>query len=112
MAASRSRKNSCGAMALASSPSRSLGTATWSWPATPNPESENDVTYYLPLYRQTVATLGFFPTYVTADAAFDAWYIYAHSCTPWRDRGDLAEVGMDTPSLPETPMACHAVPRA
>jgi hypothetical protein len=40
------------------------------------PFNENDVTYYQPLYRQTVATLGFFPTYVAADAAFDAWYIY------------------------------------
>src|SRR5512135_3682568 len=26
------------------------------------PFNENDVTYYLPLYRQLVATLGFFPT--------------------------------------------------
>ena len=34
------------------------------------------MTYSLPLYRRVVATLGFFPTYVTADAAFDAWYIY------------------------------------
>lgn len=34
------------------------------------------MTYYQPLYRQVVATLGFFPTYVAADAAFDAWYIY------------------------------------
>jgi Transposase DDE domain len=40
------------------------------------PFNENDVTYYLPLSIQTVATLGFFPTYVTADAAFDAWYVY------------------------------------
>jgi hypothetical protein len=38
--------------------------------------NDNDVTYYRPLYRQTVATLERFPTYVTADAAFDAWYVY------------------------------------
>jgi hypothetical protein len=34
------------------------------------------VTYYLPLYRQAVAVLGQFPTYATADAAYDAWYVY------------------------------------
>jgi hypothetical protein len=37
------------------------------------PFNVNDVTYYLPLYLQTLAVLGFFPTCVTADAAFDAW---------------------------------------
>lgn len=40
------------------------------------PFNEGDVTYYLSLYIQTVATLGFFPTNITADAAFDAWYVY------------------------------------
>lgn len=40
------------------------------------PFHEGDVTYYLPLYVQTVATLGFYPTNITADAAFDAWYVY------------------------------------
>jgi hypothetical protein len=28
------------------------------------------------LYRQAVAVLGQFPTYITADAAYDAWYVY------------------------------------
>jgi hypothetical protein len=45
---------------------------TSSWLSIPSPESENDITYFVPLYIQTVATLGFFPTYITADAAFDA----------------------------------------
>ena len=40
------------------------------------PFNENDVTYFHPLYVQTVATLGFYPTNLTADAAYDAWYIY------------------------------------
>lgn len=40
------------------------------------PFNENDVTYYRPLYLQTLAVLGFFPTHVAADAAFDAWYVY------------------------------------
>ena len=40
------------------------------------PFNEGDVTYFPTLYLRTVATLGFFPTHITADAAFDAWYIY------------------------------------
>lgn len=40
------------------------------------PFNKTDVTYFLPLYRQAVATLGFYPTHITADAAFDAWYVY------------------------------------
>lgn len=40
------------------------------------PFNEQDVTYYHPLYRQAVATLGAPPTNVAADAAFDAWHVY------------------------------------
>ncbi len=40
------------------------------------PCNEGDITYFFPLYVQTVATLGFFPTHIAADAAFDAWYCY------------------------------------
>ena len=40
------------------------------------PFNENDITYFFPLYIGTVAVLGFFPTYLSADAAFDAWYVY------------------------------------
>jgi hypothetical protein len=40
------------------------------------PFNENDVTYFRPLYQQTVVTLNHYPTHVTADAAFDAWYVY------------------------------------
>src|SRR5712692_4952536 len=40
------------------------------------PFNENDVTYYRPLYQQTVVALNQFPTHLTADAAFDAWYVY------------------------------------
>ena len=43
------------------------------------PFNEGDVTYALPLYWQTVHTLGGFPTHLTADAAYDAWYIYQRS---------------------------------
>ncbi len=37
---------------------------------------EGDVTYYRYLHQQTVSTLNLFPTNITADAAFDAWYVY------------------------------------
>ena len=40
------------------------------------PFNEGDVTSFRPLYRQTVNALHQFPTHVTADAAFDAWYVY------------------------------------
>lgn len=40
------------------------------------PFNENDVTYSRPLYQRAVVALGFYPTHVTADAAFDAWYVY------------------------------------
>jgi hypothetical protein len=40
------------------------------------PFNEGDITYFRPLYRQAVAALDAFPTHLTADAAFDAWYVY------------------------------------
>lgn len=40
------------------------------------PFNEGDVTYFRPLYWRTVATLETFPTHITADAAYDAWYVY------------------------------------
>ena len=40
------------------------------------PFNAGDVTYFRPLYRRAVLALDGFPTHVTADAAFDAWYVY------------------------------------
>ena len=40
------------------------------------PFNENDVTYFRPLYQRAVLALNQYPTNVTADAAFDAWYVY------------------------------------
>jgi hypothetical protein len=40
------------------------------------PFNEGDVTYFRPLYQPTVLALQGFPTHLTADAAFDAWYVY------------------------------------
>lgn len=40
------------------------------------PFNETDVTYFRPLFQQAVVALQQFPTHITADAAFDAWYVY------------------------------------
>jgi len=40
------------------------------------PFNENDVTYFRPLYERAVLALDRFPTNITADTAFDAWYVY------------------------------------
>lgn len=40
------------------------------------PFNEGDVTYFRSLYHQAVVALNRFPTYLTADAAYDAWYVY------------------------------------
>ncbi len=42
------------------------------------PFDHGDVTYFFPLMRQTEERLGYRPRYATFDAAFDAWYVYAH----------------------------------
>jgi len=40
------------------------------------PFNEGDITYFRPLYQHTIVALNQFPTYLAADAAFDAWYVY------------------------------------
>lgn len=40
------------------------------------PFNQNDITYFRSLYQQTIVALGQFPTHITADAAFDAWFVY------------------------------------
>ena len=40
------------------------------------PFNEGDVTSFRPLYQQTIMALDQYPTHVTADAAYDAWYVY------------------------------------
>ena len=50
--------------------------------------NEGDVSYFTPLYIQTVAMLTAFPTHIAADAAYDAWYVY-QTCAP---RGGIAAV--------------------
>ncbi len=70
------------------------------------PFNENDITYFFPLYIRTVATLGFFPTHLAADAAFDAWYVYevlAH-------RHGMAAIPLNTHGHPESRRAPDGVP--
>jgi hypothetical protein len=40
------------------------------------PFNEGDVTCFRPLYHRAVVSLRQFPTHATADATFDAWYVY------------------------------------
>ncbi len=42
------------------------------------PFDQADTTYFFPLMQQTEQRLGYRPRYGTFDAAFDAWYVYAH----------------------------------
>jgi hypothetical protein len=42
------------------------------------PFDQADTTYFFPLMQQTEERLGYRPRYGTFDAAFDAWYVYAH----------------------------------
>ncbi len=48
--------------------------------------NESDVTYFQPIRQRTMAALGFAPTNWTADAAYDAWYVYQAAA----DQGGLA----------------------
>ncbi len=60
------------------------------------PFNENDVTYFVPLYLQTIAMLGAFPLHITADAAFDSWYAY-QTCAP---RGGIAAIPLNQHAHP------------
>jgi hypothetical protein len=80
------------------------------------PFNENDITFFRPLYQQTVVALNQFPTNITADAAFDAWFVYnavAH-------RGGMAAVPLnqhghpvyerDTDGVPLCPKGMRMIP--
>jgi len=70
------------------------------------PFNENDITYFVPLYIQTVAHLGFFPTHITADAAFDAWYVYQTMVL----RGGMAAIPLNSHGHPDSQRAPDGVP--
>jgi len=71
------------------------------------PFNEADVSYYLSLYIQTVATLGFFPTNITADAAYDAWYVY-QTCV---QQGGIAAIPLNHHGHPTSTRDADGVPR-
>jgi hypothetical protein len=70
------------------------------------PFNEGDITYFVPLSLQTVATLGFFPTHSTADAAFDAWYISQTVV----HRGGIAAIPLNLHGHPESRRDTDGVP--
>jgi hypothetical protein len=70
------------------------------------PFNENDITYFFPLYIGAVAVLGFFPTHLTADAAFDAWYVYQTVAY----RKGMAAIPFNTHGHPESQRAPDGVP--
>jgi len=70
------------------------------------PFNENEITYFFPLSIRTVATLGFFPTHISADAAFDAWYCY-QTVAP---RGGIAAIPLNTHGHPDSQRDHDGVP--
>ncbi len=70
------------------------------------PFNENDQTYFIPLYIRAVAALNGFPTHITADAAFDAWYSYQTVAL----RGGIAAIALNTHGHPETQYDRDGVP--
>jgi len=70
------------------------------------PFNENDITYFRSLYEQSVIALNRFPTHVTADAAFDAWYVYECAAR----HGGIGAVPLNGHGHPDTPRDRDAVP--
>lgn len=68
--------------------------------------NESDVSYYLRLYIQSVAVLGRFPLHVTADAAYDAWYVY-QTCA---HRDGIAAIPLNQHGHPDGPRDHDGVP--
>jgi hypothetical protein len=58
------------------------------------PFDQRDITFFRPLYHQTVAALSGFPTHLAADAAFDAWYVYEQAAR----HGGIAAVPLNAHS--------------
>jgi hypothetical protein len=71
------------------------------------PFNEGDVTSFEPLYQQTVLALQAFPTHITADAAFDAWYVSQKAAL----HGGIAAVPKNQHGHPTFPRDPDGVPR-
>ncbi|MCB9418986.1 MAG: transposase [Ardenticatenaceae bacterium] len=61
------------------------------------PFNEADITYYPPLYERMTRNLGFIPDNFTADAAFDAWYVYQ----PFAEHGGMAAIPLNLRGFPK-----------
>jgi hypothetical protein len=70
------------------------------------PFNENDISYFFPLYIQTVAHLGHYPLNITADAAFDAWYVY-QTCVY---RNGMAAIALNLHGHPESRRTAEGIP--
>jgi len=71
------------------------------------PFNEADVTYYRPLFQRAVVAANQFPTHVTADAAYDYWYVYetvAHG-------PGIAAIPLNTHGHEEVPRDPDGTPR-
>jgi len=66
----------------------------------------NDVTYGLPLLRQATQHLGFAPSNLAADAAFDAWHMYQWAV----DQGGIAAIAPNHRGNPPTSLGPHDRP--
>lgn len=70
------------------------------------PFNAGDVTYGLPLLHQAMCSLGFPPRNVTADAAFDAWYLYQGPA----ELGGMAAIALNRRGTPPTVLGPHDRP--
>src|SRR3989440_2891953 len=71
------------------------------------PFNEADVTHYLPLFLRSVLALDQFPLHITADAAFDFWYVYetvAH-------RAGIGAIPLNMHGHEEVPLDADGTPR-
>jgi hypothetical protein len=68
--------------------------------------NENDATYFAPLYEQVSAALGHPPKNITADAAFDAWRIYA-TCV---STGGIAAIPLNLRGQPPANRTPEGIP--
>jgi hypothetical protein len=70
------------------------------------PFNANDVTYALPVLHKAMLSLGFPPRNITADAAFDAWYVYQGPA----ELGGVAAIALNTRGNPSVTLGVHDRP--
>ncbi|HET9922453.1 MAG TPA: hypothetical protein VFQ30_21675 [Ktedonobacteraceae bacterium] len=70
------------------------------------PFNEADVTYYRPLFQRAVFACQQYPTHVTADAAFDFWYVYQ---TVAHGKG-IAAIALNSHGHPHVPRSPDGTP--